>query len=492
MKNGILGKHSPGLLGLIGLIFILILPVNWVSKGFAIAAIANFVVFTYLFRNFYNPASIFMSMFLFMIGCSQAKLTAIEQNDFSYDTWLAISAVIITFYTVCIGFILSNKKKNITKNKHGNYEISSRTLFASNIIGIIVEIALYCYAFNKIGSIPLFNDNARANIMPNVISNYLMNILVMPIYLIIFNSIYVTHTKKYGYMIFSTIFLLMLVLLGGRTNIFIPIFTSLFYITIYFYFNKNDRRSTFITGFLIFSSVAFLMTTIPLIRAQIYTQDKYYAVTNDSKVESGADYYSDIYSTPQPISQDLTPDSINSSSYEEFKPTMELPPQLMPIWVNLSTELHAFNNMVIYFNKTNDFRDGRVLLTGTFHFITKHFLPDETLDLSKMDTYNWVNILSFMQKPYMDFGSYGLIGFMLFFTSLSMFLYYRLQRKKDTLSMILYSYIGMVTLFMICDNQFYNSTIIVNITLLLLFKWFMKKDWLSLISKPIKKSRVDI
>ncbi len=41
-----------------------------------------------------------MSMFLFMIGCSQAKLTLIEQDDFSHSTWMALFAVIACFYMV--------------------------------------------------------------------------------------------------------------------------------------------------------------------------------------------------------------------------------------------------------------------------------------------------------------------------------------------------------------------------------------------------------
>lgn len=96
-NNGIL-RHLPlAGFGIVCLICIILLPVNGVSKSFAIAAVANFVFFTYFFKNIYNPASIFMSMFLFMIGCSQAKLTLIEQDDFSHSTWMALFAVIACF-----------------------------------------------------------------------------------------------------------------------------------------------------------------------------------------------------------------------------------------------------------------------------------------------------------------------------------------------------------------------------------------------------------
>lgn len=92
--------------------------------------------------------------------------------------------------------------------------------------------------------------------------------------------------------------------------------------------------------------------------------------------------------------------------------------------------MHAFNKMVIYLDKTHDFRDGRMLMTGTFRFATKSFMPDETLDLVKMGGYDWINIMTFMQKPYMDFGVYGIGGFILIFTWFGMTLYQRVQQKN--------------------------------------------------------------
>lgn len=63
-NNGIL-RHLPlAGFGIVCLICIILLPVNGVSKSFAIAAVANFVFFTYFFKNIYNPASIFMSGFV--------------------------------------------------------------------------------------------------------------------------------------------------------------------------------------------------------------------------------------------------------------------------------------------------------------------------------------------------------------------------------------------------------------------------------------------
>ncbi|MBO2007395.1 hypothetical protein J4732_22715 [Serratia marcescens] len=94
---------------------------------------------------------------------------------------------------------------------------------------------------------------------------------------------------------------------------------------------------------------------------------------------------------------------------------MKLPPQMMSIWINLSTEMHAFNKMVIYLDKTHDFRDGRMLMTGTFRFATKVSCRMKRW-ICKMGGYDWINIMTFMQKPYMDFGVYGIGGFILIFT----------------------------------------------------------------------------
>ena len=96
-----------------------------------------------------------------------------------------------------------------------------------------------------------------------------------------------------------------------------------------------------------------------------------------------------------------------------------------------------------------------------------------------MGGYDWINIMTFMQKPYMDFGVYGIAGFMLVFTWVGMALYQRVQQRKTLANTLLYSYFCMAMLFMIFDNHFYYSTVIVNVLLLLLFKAFMSRDWLA-------------
>jgi hypothetical protein len=469
-NNGILGRLTLAVFGIVCLAGILLLPVNGVSKSFAVAAVANFVFFTYFFKNIYNPASIFMSMFLFMIGCSQAKLTLIEQDDFSQSTWMALFAVIACFYIVVAAFILRRGRITLNRETTIRAGISARTLFWSNVICVVVEAFLYWYAIHKIGSIPLFDDNARANIMPKVISNYLMTLMVIPTFFIIFNTIYVTESRKYGYLLFSAAYLGLLMLLGGRINIFVPVITSLFYVLIQYYVAKENKSALLTTGVITLVSVVLLMVSMPLIRTQIYVQNQQPAA--EEKVQTGTQYYEAIYNSPNTSSP-------QHQTVKDFKPSMELPPQMMSIWINLSTEMHAFNKMVIYLDKTHDFRDGRMLMTGTFRFASKYFMPEETLDLVKMGGYDWINIMTFMQKPYMDFGVYGIAGFMLVFTWVGMALYQRVQQRKTLTNTLLYSYFCMAMLFMIFDNHFYYSTVIVNVLLLLLFKAFMSRDWLA-------------
>jgi hypothetical protein len=476
-NNGILGRLTLAIFGIVCLTGIILLPVNGVSKSFAIAAVANFVFFTYFFKSIYNPASIFMSMFLFMIGCSQAKLTLIEQDNFGQSTWMALFAVIACFYVVVAAFILRHGRIALNHDTTIRISISARTLFWSNVICVVVEALLYWYAIHKIGSIPLFDDNARANIMPKVISNYLMTLMVIPTFFIIFNTIYVTESRKYGYLLFSAVYLGLLMLLGGRINIFIPVITSLFYVLIQYYVAKENKLPLLTTGVITLISVVLLMVSMPLIRTQIYVQNQQPAA--EEKVQTGTQYYETIYNSPNKL-------TLQNEQIKDFKPSMELPPQMMSIWINLSTEMHAFNKMVIYLDKTHDFRDGRMLMTGTFRFVSKYFIPDETLDLVKMGGYDWINIMTFMQKPYMDFGVYGIAGFILVFTWIGMALYQRVQQRRTLSNTLLYSYFCMSMLFMVFDNHFYYSTVIVNILLLLLFKAFMSRDWLAILhlAKP--------
>lgn len=471
-NNGSFGRITLAVLSIVCLTGIILLPVNGVSKSFAVAALANFVFFTHFFKNIYNPASIFMSMLLFMIGCSQAKLTLIEQDDFSQSTWMALIAVIACFYMVIASFMLRRGRIALKRETTVCFSISAPTLFWSNVVCVVVETLLYWYAIQKIGCIPLFNDNARANIMPNVIGNYLMTLMVIPTFFIIFNTVYVTESRNYTYLLFSAAYLGMLMLLGGRINIFVPVITSLFYMLIQYRVAKEKKSALLITGVITLFTVVVLMVSMPLIRTQIYVKNQ----QSDAKeeVQTGTQYYQAIYNRPNKTSS-----SSVQITAKDFKPTMVLPPQMLSIWVNLSTEMHAFNKMVIYLDKTHDFRDGRMLMAGTFRFATKHFMPEETLDLENMGGYDWINIMTFLQKPYMDFGIYGVGGFMLVFTWCGMALYQRVQQRNTLVHTLLYSYFCMAMLFMIFDNHFYYSTVIVNVLLLLLFKAFLSRDWLA-------------
>lgn len=483
-NNGIFGRLTLAVFGIVCLTGIILLPVNGVSKSFAVAALANFVFFTHFFKNIYNPASIFMSMFLFMIGCSQAKLTLIEQEDFSQSTWITLFSVIACFYVVIAAFILRRGRIAQKRETTVCFSISAPTLFWSNVVCVVVETLLYWYAIHKIGSIPLFDDNARANIMPKVISNYLMTLMAIPTFLIIFNTVYVTESKKYAYLLFSAAYLGMLMLLGGRINIFVPVITSLFYMLIQYSAAKEKKSALLITGMITLFSVVVLMISMPLIRTQIYVQNQQSGAKEE--VQTGTQYYQAIYNSPNETSSASVQKTVKN-----FKPSAVLPPQIMSIWVNLSTEMHAFNKMVIYLDKTHDFRDGRMLMAGTFRFATKHFMPEETLDLINMGGYDWINIMTFMQKPYMDFGAYGVGGFMLVFTWGGMALYQRVQQRNTLVHTLLYSYFCMAMLFMIFDNHFYYSTVIVNILLLLLFKAFLSRGWVAKLklAKPQPRSK---
>ncbi|KXP70795.1 Protein of uncharacterised function DUF70 [Escherichia coli] len=459
---------------------VLITPLNYISKSFLVLSILNFVFFSSFFRNIYNPASVFGSLFIFMIGCSQARLTEIEQDPWDIHTWYCIISVLVVFYSIMLFYIFrfGRMKPNIPLAR--KYRVNGNTLLISNLLCLAVEIIIYFVAFNKIGTIPIFDDNARANIMPAVISNYMMTLMVIPAFFIIFNTVYVAKSKKYYFLIFSAIFIVMLTSLGGRINVFIPVITSLFYLLIQYVFDRGNIRNVLLTGLITLVVTAMVMVSIPLIRTSIYSG-------------SGSDYYSEIYKNKTDVkipsntlvgSDDKNYIASNKKHEDfipgsgEFKPSIKIPARILPVWINFSTEMHAFNKLVIYFNYTQDWRGGSELLTGTFNFIGKHFYQKEQLDLDKMGGYNWINIMTFMQKPYMDFGVYGVIGFMIFFTVLGMSLYVRVQRKHTFMNTLFYSYFCMTMLFMVFDNHYYYSTALVNYILLLLFKVFMQTDWI--------------
>lgn len=483
-------KIIPAAVGFICLICLLLLPVNWISKSFALAAVANWIFFTYYFENFYNPASIFMSLFLFMIGCSQAHLTVIEQDNFAPQTWITLIVTIGVFYAVTFSFIRRLGRIKLNPLMKKSYTISAPTIFWSNIVCVISELFIYAYAINKIGSIPLFDDYVRANIMPLVINNYLMTLMILPTFFIIFNTIYVTQYKKYGYLFFSAIYLFLLMLLGGRINIFIPVITSLFYNLTQYYVTKENKASIIIITTITLAMVIALMVAMPLIRTQVYVANQ--SSLNHANAKTGAKYYDIIYNTP------AGSEAQKLAAIKKYQATvkLKLPSQLLPVWVHLSTEMYAFNKMVTYLGKSHDFRHGRMLLSGTFRFMSKFFIPEQKLDLDAMGGLSWVNIITFMQKPYMDFGVYGVAGFMLFFSLTGMLLYQQMQQRKSMTNTLLYSYFCMTTLYMVFDNHFYSSALLVNIALLLLFKEFISIDWLAKLrffkaNSPIKTLAYD-
>lgn len=458
IKNIIMNNKCLTLVILIWIVFIIVLPVSIVPKIFAIAAGLNFYIFTIYFGNFFNIASLFMSLFLFMIGCSQVKMTPIEQNDFSLMTWLTLFAVIIPFYVTMFIYIKLSNKRNKLPLCVKESKLNDRTILLTNIIMLIVEIIIYTFALIKLGDIPLFNDYLRANIMTGVLGNWLMTIMVLPGILIIFDVVYIVRTRKYQYFAFIIIFIAMIMLLGGRINVFIPIVTAIFYLIIELYYNEKSKKHLIAIGGLLLVIVTVLMLIIPLLRTSVYSG-------------SGTEFYEVIYA------EDENETEPSASTEDTTESTLKLPAVLKPIWVNLSTELHGFDWLVEKLSETGEFQYGRMFLRGPLNFIFKYFVDSPDADLL---TYSWLNVLTFMQKPYMDFGIIGVAVFIIIYTFFGMYLYNKVLQKKSMFLILYYSYYCMATLFFVFDNHFLYTTFIVNTILLFIFTRGLSVDWITL------------
>lgn len=448
------------------------LPVNAIAKSFAIAAGINFFFFTVYYGNIFNIGSLFMSLFLFMIACSQAKLTEIEQNDFALLTWLTLFSVIVCFYATIFIYQKIHHNKTMLINKNYTYNFSNRTVFLVNISLLILEIIIYSYAFNKLGGIPLFNDYLRAVQMTALLGNYLMTIMVLPIMLIIFDIVYIVQKKKYFYFIFIFIFITMLMLLGGRINVFIPITTSIFYLLLELHYKKYKKSYLFVVGTILIVLLLALMLIIPLIRTSIYSG-------------SGTEYYDIIYDVPNDteIQSNISVQE-STASQNNVSTSLEIPSFLKPIWVNFSTEMHGFDWMVKILSETKEFQYGNMFLHGPLNFIFKHITPSPQVDVLK---YDWLNVLTFMQKPYMDFGIFGVMIFIIIYTIIGMIAYNYALQKKSMFCILFYAYYCMSTLFFVFENHFMYTTYIINTVLLLLFAWALAIDWIHELYKFHKK-----
>lgn len=467
-------------------IFVLILPVNLVSKTFVIAAAINFYIFTLYFGNVFNLPSLFMTLFLFMIGCSQAKLSPIEQNDFNTLTWLTLAGVIAAFYATIIFYQKIIIKKAKPVKEKSEYSFSGRTVLLTNIIILLTEAIIYYVAFKRIGGIPLFDDYLRAITMTNVLGNWIMTLMVLPIFLIIYDTIYMVHTRKYQYFGFIIAFLSLIILLGGRINIFIPVITALFYIALELYFKVRKKKRLVFIGSILLVLVVTLMIAIPLLRTSIYSG-------------SGANYYDAIYTVEENAKdnaeeppEEIVDSSVDIDTQQVMQLSLEIPSFLKPIWVNLSTELYGFDGMVEILSNTGEFQYGRMFLRGTFNFVFKYFVDVSYGDILK---FHWLNVLTFMQKPYLDFGIFGVIAFIIAFTFAGMHSYHLALKRKSIFTMVFYAYYCMCTLFFVFDNHFYYTTFIVNTILLFLFSWGLSIDWIQkvkdLFSRSAKKIITD-
>ena len=455
-------KNNKTLTAIIGLWFLVaaVLPVNIVAKTFFIAAGLNFYVFTIYFGNFFNLASLFMTMFLFMIGCSQTKATPIEQDDFSLMTWLTLFAVILCFYATVFIFLKLKKTKIKPQKPVAETFFNNRTILLVNLLFLIVEPIVYVVMYQKLGGIPLFDDYLRANVMPVVINNWLMTFMVLPAMLVVFDVVHIVKTSKYWYFSFVVVFLTLVMSLGGRISIFIPIVTAVFYMLMELYFTKQKRGRLFVITGVLVGIMVVLMVVIPLVRTSVYS-------------DSGLNYYDTIY-------EDVNVDGEKPNTTPPGQDEWEIPSALKPLWVNFSTEMHGFNWMVQKLSATGSYQYGRMLLLGPFNFVCKYFIAAPKVNVLR---YDWLNVLSFMQKPYMDFGIVGVAFFITLYTAIGMYAYSRTIEKRSLLSRLFYAYYCMSTLFMIFENHFYYTTYVVNTVLLVLFAWAFCVDWVAVAGK---------
>lgn len=451
----------------ISFILILFLPVLFLSKLFLILSISNFIFCLYYFKNVFNLPCIFISMLFLQIGCSQAKLTKVEQDDFHLLTWLTLFVTIVIFY-LCSFYVYRLKKKSINENSIENIKFNEKRLFISNIIFIVFEIFIYSFVYSKIGTLPAFSDEIRAFILPNLVGNIGMTVLSLPLFFIVINSVYCIIKKQYKFMLFNLLYIILLVTLGSRICIFISTFTVLFFSLIIMYFEKNRKKELLILCAFIISVVSILMVSIPLIRTQVYNPD---VIENKFQISSGNNYYSSIY-------YDKNSNTNIKNSKDSDNGGIEIPSFLLPIWVNFSTELHGFNGLVENLLITGNYCYGKMFLTGPFNFLTKYFI--EKPDFTEALKIPWINVCTFLQEPYLDFGIFGVAVFVFIFSTFGMILYVMAIKKKSLFVMVYYSYIAMCTVFFIFANHFYYSTFIVNTVLLYFLIKFFTNDKFSI------------
>ena len=444
---------------------IIVLPLNFFSKVFLVLSISNFIFCFFYFKNIFNLPGILITMFFLQIGCSQAKLTSVEQDDFHFMTWLTLFTVVLIFY-FCSFYVFKLANKAVSNETIDNVYFYRRRLFLSNLIFLAFEVIIYLYVYVKLGSIPAFNDEIRAFLLPQLVGNLGMTVLSLPLFFIIINSVYCIIEKRYSLMLLNLIYVVLLITLGSRICIFISTVTVLFFALITMYFKTNRKKEMLLLCVSIFSIVSLLMVSIPLIRTQIYIPD-----SGEKKIQisSGNSYYSSIYYDKK---------DFRDSEEENSKSSLEIPSVFLPIWVNFSTEMHGFNGIVENLFITGNYKYGKMFLTGPFNFITKYFF--EKPDYSDALKISWINVCTFLQEPYLDFGIFGVALFTFIFSTCGMVLYVMAIKKKSLFTMVYYSYIAMCTVFFIFANHFYYSTFIINTSLLYILIKLFTNDKISI------------
>lgn len=445
----------------------LLLPLPILSRAFFAAAVSNFLFCALYYGNIYNLPGIFASIFLLQIGCSQAKLTAVEQCDFSRSTWTVLLAVLAAFYAVVF---LMNRLLHL-KGERGGQKFEFRMVLSVmlflNIACLVIEAAVYIAVYCKLGTVPLFDDAVRSKAMPELIGNVGITFMVLPQFMIMLNMAYCVERNRYWLSLFSVVFLGMLVTIGARINVFIPVIVCLVMILVAMYRYKKRFWQLLATAALSCVVTVLLMLGIPLLRTSSYVPSTPGTTPDDSSVvPSGQSYYEKIYSDASMNEGQINPDP----NYG-----IRLPSVALPVWVNFSTELYGFNNMVNTLDQTQDFQYGKCFLTGTLNFLFKNAV--EKPNSTELSGIRFITVCTFLMEPYHDFGMIGAVLFVALYTALGLFLYQRMMKKNSLFSVMYYSYYCMIAMMFIFVNHMYYSTFIVNTILIALCCFIVSVDW---------------
>jgi oligosaccharide repeat unit polymerase len=417
------------------IVIILLLPISVMSKIFFIWALINFVYAFNKYKSIFNPVSIFVTMFLCMVAFSQVKLTPLEQDDFTLNTWLSIYVTIMAFY---LSSYLASKNEDFTASKIQQSAAKIPFLLKINYFVASAQVLIYIYIFIRVGGIPVQSDYIRANIMPKVISGYIMTLAVIPGFFIVYNSLYYALHKEIKLIFFNVLYTLMLLSLGGRTNILLPLGTT--FILLYYvkfrqqgYSLKNNVKAVGISA-----ALALLLLSIPVLRTNEYSKS----------------YYKSIY---------------------EYKSDQNAPQALLPVWVNLSTNMHAFDKLVIYVDENSAYQYGKAGLIRPFHFITKHFFESPGVDF-ELVWRHWLNSPTFLYFPYYDFGVLGVAFFSFVLGFLGTKLYKITVMSGSILGYAIYSYFCASLILLIVMNHFLRSAFYVDVLILTMIYFLISKN----------------